>query len=96
MSRSPLFDGTNFAMWKNRFKIYAKSQGIKVWLAIKRGTKMPTEIVGEKTVEKDADEYTLEDEEAMNLASKVEMVLTSVLIEKEYKRVNNCKRAKKI
>lgn len=96
MTRPPLFDGTNFATWKNRFKIYAKSQGIKVWLAIERSVKVSTKIMGEKIVEKDVDEFTTDDEKAMNIASIAEQVLTSAFIEIEYKRVSNCKNAKEI
>ncbi|KAL8120256.1 hypothetical protein AgCh_017419 [Apium graveolens] len=90
-SRPPLFDGTNFATWKMRFRIYARSQGVKVWMAIEDDVRTPTKTVDDIIIEKKVSEYTLEEEATMNIAAKEEMVLTSALEEKEYKRVNNCK-----
>jgi hypothetical protein len=95
-SRPPLFDGTNFATWKTRFRIYARSQGVKVWMAIEDGVVIPTKTVEDVTIEKKVSEYTHEEENMMNIAAKAEMVLTSALAEKEYKRVNNCKSAQEM
>ncbi|XP_063948083.1 uncharacterized protein LOC135152179 [Daucus carota subsp. sativus] len=95
-SRPPLFDGTNFATWKTRFKIYARSQGVKVWMAIEDGTIIPSKIVDDVTIKKKVSEYTHEEEDRMNIAAKAEMVLTSALTEKEYKRINNCKSAQEM
>nr|XP_017228692.1 PREDICTED: spindle pole body component 110-like [Daucus carota subsp. sativus] len=95
-SRPPLFDGTNFATWKTRFRIYARSQGVKVWMAIEDGIIIPTKIIDDVIFEKKVSEYTHEEEDRMNIAAKGEMVLTSALAEKEYKRVNNCKSAKEM
>ena len=95
-SRPPLFDGTNFATWKTRFRIYARSQGVKVWMAIEDGVVVPTKIIDDVTIEKKVSEYTHEEENMMNIAAKAEMVLTSALAEKEYKRVNNCKSAQEM
>ncbi|XP_063942630.1 uncharacterized protein LOC135150298 [Daucus carota subsp. sativus] len=95
-SRPPLFDGTNFATWKTRFRIYARSQGVKVWMAIEDGTIIPTKMVDDTIIEKKVSEYTHEEEDRMNIAAKAEMVLTSALAEKEYKRVNNCKSAQEM
>ena len=92
----PLFDDTNFATWKTRFRIYSRSQGVKVWMTIEDGVIIPTKIVDEIIVEKKVSEYTLVEEERMNIAAKAEMVLISALAEKEYKRVNNCKSAQEM
>ncbi|XP_063938069.1 uncharacterized protein LOC135147938 [Daucus carota subsp. sativus] len=95
-SRPPLFNGTKFATWKTRFRIYARSQGVKVWMAIEDGTIIPTKIVDDTIIEKKVSEYTHEEEDRMNIAAKAEMVLISALAEKEYKRVNNCKSAQEM
>ncbi|XP_063945976.1 uncharacterized protein LOC108203293 [Daucus carota subsp. sativus] len=95
-SRPPLFDGTNFATWKTRFRIYARSRGVKVWMAIKDGIIIPTKIIDDVIYEKKVSEYTHDEEDRMNIAAKAEMVLTSALAEKEYKRVNNCKSAQEM
>lgn len=92
-SRPPLFDGTNFATWKTRFRIYARSQGVKVWMTIEDGVVIPTKTVDDISIEKKVSEYTPEEEIRMSIAAKAEMVLTSALAKKEYKRVNNCKSA---
>jgi len=92
----PLFDGTNFATWKTIFRIYARSQGVKVWMAIEDGVRIPTKTIDDIIVEKKVSEYNLEEEATMNIAAKAEMVLTSALAEKEYKRVNNCKSAQEM
>jgi len=82
-SRPPLFDGTNFATWKTRFRIYARSQGVKVWMAIEDGVRIPTNTINDIIIKKKVSEYNLEEEATMNIAAKAEMVLTSALVEKE-------------
>ncbi|XP_074346623.1 uncharacterized protein LOC141685419 [Apium graveolens] len=95
-SRPPLFDGTNFATWKTCFRIYARSQGVKVWMEIEDGVLVPMKSIGDELVEKKFSEYNPEKESQMNIADKVEMVLTSALAVKEYKHVNNCKSAQEM
>ncbi|KAL8134595.1 hypothetical protein AgCh_009571 [Apium graveolens] len=53
-SRPPLFDGTNFATWKTRFRIYSRSQGVKVWMVIEDGVRIPTKTIDDIIVEKKA------------------------------------------
>lgn len=65
-------------------------------MAIEDGVLIATKIVDEISIEKKVSEYTHEEEEIMNVAAKAEMVLTSALAEKEYKRVNNCKPAQEM
>ena len=42
--RPPLFDGTSFSIWKTRFHIYARSQGLNIWMRIKDATIIPTDM----------------------------------------------------
>ncbi|XP_074323647.1 uncharacterized protein LOC141660551 [Apium graveolens] len=65
-------------------------------MAIKDGVEVPTKLVDDILIEKKVSEYTLDVEQVMNITAKAEMVLTSALAEKEYKRVNNCKSAQEI
>ncbi|XP_074356229.1 uncharacterized protein LOC141695924 [Apium graveolens] len=53
-------------------------------------------MVDDIIIEKKVSEYNAIEEERMNIAAKAEMVLTSALTEKEYKRVNNCKSAQEM
>ncbi|KAL8105312.1 hypothetical protein AgCh_029195 [Apium graveolens] len=68
----------------------------KVWMAIEDGVHIPTKIVDDILIEKKVNEYNLEEEATMNIAAKAEMVLTSALAEKEYKRENNYKSAQEM
>ncbi|XP_074342508.1 uncharacterized protein LOC141680089 [Apium graveolens] len=95
-SRPPLYDGTNFGTWKMRFHIYARTQGIRVWMAKEDGVVIPTKTVDDIIIEKKVSEYIAINKERMNIVPKVKMVLTSARAEKEYKRVNNCKSAQEI
>lgn len=73
-SRPLLFDGINFATWKTRFRIYAKSQGVKVWMAIEDGVVVLTKIVDDIGIKKKVSEYTRGEEELMNIVAKAKMV----------------------
>ncbi|XP_074328291.1 uncharacterized protein LOC141666198 [Apium graveolens] len=95
-SRPPLFDHTNFATWKTRFRIYARSQGVRVWMAIEDGVIIPTKTVDDIIIEKKVGEYNTIEEERINIDAKAEMVITSALDEKEYERVNNYKSAQEM
>ncbi|KAL8089499.1 hypothetical protein AgCh_039100 [Apium graveolens] len=66
-SRPPLFDGTNFATWKTRFRICARSQGVRVWMAIEDGVVIPTKMVDDIIIEKKVSEYNAIEEERMNI-----------------------------
>ncbi|XP_074374646.1 uncharacterized protein LOC141715059 [Apium graveolens] len=65
-------------------------------MAIEDGVGVPTKLVDDILIEKKLSEYTLDEEQVMNIAAKSEMVLTSALAEKEYKCVNNCKSAQEM
>ena len=65
-------------------------------MAIEDGVRIPTKTIDDIIIEKKVSEYNLEEEATMNIAAKAEMVLTSALAEKEYKRVNNCKSAQEM
>ena len=37
----PLFDGTNYAFWSIRMKLFFQSQGLDVWLVVEDGYIVP-------------------------------------------------------
>ena len=39
----PLFDGTNYAYWKVRMRVFLQSLNEKVWLAVEVGSTKPTD-----------------------------------------------------
>ena len=65
-------------------------------MTIEDGIIIPTKIIDDVIYEKKVSEYTHDEEDRMNIAAKAEMVLTSALAEKEFKRVNNCKSAQEM
>jgi hypothetical protein len=44
LSRPPLFNGTNFALWKIRMKTYLMSLGMEIWKIVVDGYKIPTNL----------------------------------------------------
>ena len=47
-SRTPLFDGSNYAFWSIRMRAFIEVEGIEIWQSIENGYKVP------KTVPTDA------------------------------------------
>ena len=37
----PLFDGTNYAFWSIRMKLFLQSQGLDVWMVVENGYTVP-------------------------------------------------------
>lgn len=54
----PIFDGTNYAFWKVRMRIYLMVKGSKFWDSMVTGysatTNPPIDVIGKKLVEKHA------------------------------------------
>ncbi|GLJ50348.1 hypothetical protein SUGI_1072690 [Cryptomeria japonica] len=41
-SKSPMFDGSNFAFWSRRMETYISSLAFDVWMSIKNGYVVPS------------------------------------------------------
>ena len=41
-TRTPLFDGLNYAFWSIRMRVFLQAQGIDVWQAVVNGYNVPT------------------------------------------------------
>jgi len=82
-ARPPLFNGTNFAFWKIRMKIYLMSLGMEVWHNVVDGykilTTLPNDEVGKKNYYSNA--------RAMN-------VIQGGLLEREFVKVMQLESAK--
>ena len=57
-TRPPLFNGSNYAYWKARMRVFLKTIDERVWMTVVQGWTHPTEIVEEKIVPTPQDEWT--------------------------------------
>ena len=81
---SPLFDGSNYALWSIRMRAFIEAQGIEIWQSIKNGYKVP------KTIPTNADELN----QCNN--SKARNHLLGAINESVFKKVMNCPSAKEM
>ena len=82
---SPLFDGTNYAYWKVRMKVFLQPLGKKVWQAVEVGWIKP------KEVSVDWDEATIKVE---NFNSRALNDLFSGVTNEEFKKISSTEVAK--
>ena len=75
----PLFDGTNYAYWKVRMRVFMQSLDKKVWQAIEIGQTKP------KEAPTDWDEAKIK---AANFNSRALNVLFSAVTNKEFKKIS--------
>ena len=81
----PLFDGTNYAYWKVRMRVFLQSSDEKVWQATKIGWTKPTKVLA------DQDDGKFK---AANLNNRALNALFSAVINEEFKKISSTKTAK--
>ena len=81
----PLFDGTNYAYWKVRMRVFLQSLDEKVWQAIEIGWTKPIDATA------DWDDAKIK---AANFNSKVLNALFSMVTNEEFKKISSTKTAK--
>ena len=81
----PLFDGTNYAYWKVRMKVFLQSLDEKVWQAVEIGWTKP------KEAPVDWDDVKIK---AANFNSRALNALFSAVINEEFKKISSTKTAK--
>lgn len=102
--RPPLFDGTNYSYWKNRMRIWVRSQDRRIWKIVEEGdfvpTKKTTQKVDSKDVEvevpKSEDEWNDEDWKKVSLNDKAINFLHCALSQSDYMKISTCNTAKEI
>ena len=82
---APLFDGTNYAYWKVRMKVFLQSLDEKVWQAIEIGWTKPKEAPA------DCDEAKIK---AANFNSRALNALFNAVTNKEFKKISSTEIAK--
>ena len=82
----PLFDGTNYAYWKVRIRVFLQSLDEKEWQAVEIGWTKPTEALA------NWDDAKIM---AANFNSRALNVLFSAVTNEEFKKIFSTKTAKK-
>ncbi|KAG9454310.1 hypothetical protein H6P81_007214 [Aristolochia fimbriata] len=97
-TRPPLLDGTNYAYWKAKMKIYIKAQDERAWRSVEDGWIPPTAEVGEgpdkKRVLKPISEWNDEEDKLSNCNSKALNAIFGGIDEEQFRRVSACTTAK--
>ncbi|VFQ64297.1 unnamed protein product, partial [Cuscuta campestris] len=92
-TRSSLFDGTNYAYWKERMRIFIQSNDYDSWLVIKHGETVPTKIVNGVLFPKLETEYTSNDKKKMQLNARAINFLYCAVNPDDYRKISRCKTA---
>ncbi|VFQ78083.1 unnamed protein product [Cuscuta campestris] len=92
-TRPPLFNGTNYAYWKERMRIFIQSNDYDSWLVIKHGETVPTKIVDGILVPKLETEYTSNDKKKMQLNARAINFLYCAVNPDDYRKISRCKTA---
>ena len=81
----PLFDGTNYAYWKVRMRVFLQSLDEKVWQVVEIGSTKPTEASA------DWDDAKIK---AANFNSGALNVIFNAVTNEEFKKISSTKIAK--
>ena len=81
----PLFDGTNYAYWKVRMRVFLQSLDEKVWQAMEIGWTKPIEAPA------DWDDAKIK---VANFKSRALNALFSAVINEEFRKISSTKTAK--
>ena len=65
--RPPCFNGTNYAYWKYRMRIYMIAQDFDLWQVVVNGPHVPTKIVKNIEVAKIVEEYSESDKKLIKM-----------------------------
>lgn len=103
-ARPPLFSGTNYSYWKNKMRIWIRSQDVRIWKVIENGNHIPTKTTsakeGEvsvlKQVPKGEDEYSDDDWKKVAMNDKAINFIHCALNEHDYMKISTCETAKEI
>lgn len=93
LNRPPLFDGSNFNIWKKRMTIFIQSYDIEIWKVIVLGPKIPKKEDGSL---KEYEDYIEDDWKMLHLNSRATQLLYCALNQEEHNRISSCENAKEI
>ena len=98
----PVFDGTDYSVWKNKMSNFIKGTDFECWKIIRTGPlaitkpKMDKDSTSEEVVEKHEDEYDEDDYKKAEKNAKAMSLLQRGISPNEYSRFSSCATAKAI
>ena len=96
IARPPMFNGSDYAYWKARMKIYLVSVDYDVWDIIETGYTPPTETVNGIVTPKPKSRWDANDKKLYSIDSKAMNALICALDKTEYNRISHCNTAQEI
>ena len=82
ITRPPYFNGQHYSWWKNRMENYIQVKYYKLWMYIKNGPLIPTNVIENGTaVRKEPNEFDAEDFKKMEKNAKAKKLLYMVLVQ---------------
>lgn len=95
-NRPPLFNGSDYAYWKNRMTIYLQAHDYDTWRVILNGPYIPEKLLDHVFVPKKECEWDEHDIRKVQVNAKAMNCLHCALDRNEYNRISCCKSAKEI
>ena len=95
-SRPPYFDGSNYAYWKARMKIYLQSIDYNLWLIVAKGPYVPMKNVDNVDTPKLEEEYDENEMKKCSFNAKAINCLYCALSKDEFNRISMCSSAQEI
>lgn len=95
-SRPPFFDGSNYAYWKARMKIYFQSIDYNLWFVVANGPYVPMKKDGDVEKPKLEEEYDENELKKCSSNAKAINCLYCALCKDEFNRVSMCSSAQEI
>ena len=96
IARPPMFNGTDYAYWKARMKIYLSSVDYDVWDIIEMGYRSPTVIVSGVEIPKSKDRWDANDKKSFSTNAKAMNALICALDKTEFNRISHCETVQEI
>ncbi|KAL4387995.1 hypothetical protein GQ457_09G018890 [Hibiscus cannabinus] len=96
ITKPPYFNGENYPYWKNRMRLFIKSNDYQVWDVVEDGPFIPSKREGDRLIPKTKLEMTDEDRRRMQINDKEMHMMFCALGPDEYAKMSSCTSAKEI
>ncbi|KAL4303104.1 hypothetical protein GQ457_10G004940 [Hibiscus cannabinus] len=96
VTKPPYFNGDNYPYWKNRMRLFIKSNDYQVWDVVEDGPFVPMKREGDRMIPKIKVEMTNEDRRRMQINDKAMHMMFCALRLDEYAKISSCTSAKEI
>ncbi|KAK8585731.1 hypothetical protein V6N13_050703 [Hibiscus sabdariffa] len=96
ITKPPYFNGDNYPYWKNRMRLFIKSNDYQVWDVVEDGPFILSKREGDWLIPKTKVEITDEDRRRMQINDKAMHMMFCALGPDEYAKMSSCTSAKEI